>query len=310
MYFANLIKSLTVEGQDTILGSDNILYWSDYNRVMYDSRSYQSLGRFEKCESFQSGESLFNRDMVDSEFRIFAEDCDLLQGVQFLTSLSSAWSGFAASYIQSIRDEYPKLQIWTWDCPNATTPSKQGNRQELQNRAMGFANIHDYTSMIATMRHDCIHNVDANNDAKSPWEKSAVQCFDLDTLTLFPKSGKGPQMSDFSMMIFETDHLKISTIQDLSFDPLSRMVKIRRGVTNASTAPTLKGHVLEYTHPAAFPDQSSFPDVLNGIDASSLAYSPQNAKNEIRTCIQFAPKDVKAELEDILGHYEEDDDIE
>jgi len=70
-------------------------------------------------ESFGMGRDLFNQlnrehDLLDRDFRLFAEECDQMQGVQIFTSAEDAWGGFAAEYVAALRDEYSKTGIMTW----------------------------------------------------------------------------------------------------------------------------------------------------------------------------------------------------
>ncbi len=70
-------------------------------------------------DAWQTGEELFgmldkNQHMLDEDFRPFAEDCDLLQGIQIVTSVDDAWGGFATSYLERLRDEYGKGSLWVW----------------------------------------------------------------------------------------------------------------------------------------------------------------------------------------------------
>jgi hypothetical protein len=70
-------------------------------------------------ESFGLGKDLFNQlnnehDLLDRDFRLFAEECDQMQGVQLFTSTEDAWGGFGSEYVAALRDEYPKTGILTW----------------------------------------------------------------------------------------------------------------------------------------------------------------------------------------------------
>lgn len=69
------------------------------------------------------GEELFKsldkeHDLLDRDFRPFAEECDQLQGIQIFSGIDDAWGGFAARYIESLRDEFGKKNIWTWGLEN------------------------------------------------------------------------------------------------------------------------------------------------------------------------------------------------
>jgi hypothetical protein len=53
-------------------------------------------------------------DLIDRDFRLFAEECDQMQGIQIMTSTDDAWGGFASEYVAALRDEYSKASIVTW----------------------------------------------------------------------------------------------------------------------------------------------------------------------------------------------------
>lgn len=65
------------------------------------------------------GKDLFHQldkehDLLDRDFRLFAEECDQMQGVQIITSADDSWGGFASEYVAALRDEYSKIAIVTW----------------------------------------------------------------------------------------------------------------------------------------------------------------------------------------------------
>lgn len=68
-------------------------------------------------EQWNTGEELFasldrEHDILDRDFRPFAEESDLLQGISVMTSTDDAWGGFAARYVDRLRDELGKKAIW------------------------------------------------------------------------------------------------------------------------------------------------------------------------------------------------------
>lgn len=70
-------------------------------------------------EGFELGRELFkdlNRehDLIDRDFRLFAEECDQMQGIQVITSADDSWGGFAAEYMAELGDEYGKIGTCTW----------------------------------------------------------------------------------------------------------------------------------------------------------------------------------------------------
>lgn len=109
----------------TPLTTASVRYWSDFNRLYYHPRSSIQINEYElnsgiqPFEGYVLGQELFrdmNRehDLIDRDFRLFAEECDQMQGIQVMTSTDDAWAGFAGQYIAELRDEYGKVGICTW----------------------------------------------------------------------------------------------------------------------------------------------------------------------------------------------------
>ena len=42
------------------------------------------------------------------------EECDGLQGLQVVTGVDDAWGGWAARWMERLRDEFRKSGIWVW----------------------------------------------------------------------------------------------------------------------------------------------------------------------------------------------------
>jgi Tubulin domain len=107
------------------LTSQDVRYWSDFNRVFYHPRSIVQLNEYElnsqtmPFESWAAGQELFQNldkevDLLDRDLRPFAEECDQLQGLQIFSGTDNAWGGFSASYLDNLRDEFGKTSIWVW----------------------------------------------------------------------------------------------------------------------------------------------------------------------------------------------------
>ena len=70
-------------------------------------------------ERWESGEELFagmdkEHDLLDRDVRVWAEECDQMQGIQVFAGGDDAWAGFAARYVDRLRDEFGKMAIWVW----------------------------------------------------------------------------------------------------------------------------------------------------------------------------------------------------
>lgn len=107
------------------LTTESVRYWSDFNRVYYHPRSITQLNEYElnsslmPFEHWSTGEELFNtldkeHDLLDRDLRSFVEEADQMQGIQVIAGIDDAWGGFAARYMDRLRDEYGKTAIWVW----------------------------------------------------------------------------------------------------------------------------------------------------------------------------------------------------
>lgn len=70
-------------------------------------------------DKWASGEELFEEmdravDLLDRDLRVWAEECDHMQGIQMIGSCDDAWGGFGARYVDKIRDEFGKTALWVW----------------------------------------------------------------------------------------------------------------------------------------------------------------------------------------------------
>ncbi len=70
-------------------------------------------------ERHDTGEALFaaldrEHDLLDRDLRPFVEEADQMQAVQVFTGFDDAWGGFAARYLERLRDEYGKTAVWVW----------------------------------------------------------------------------------------------------------------------------------------------------------------------------------------------------
>lgn len=118
-------QSLEEGSEPPPLTTDSVRYWSDFNRVYFHPKSIVQLNEYElnsslmPFENWSVGEELFNsldkeHDLLDRDLRTFAEEADHMQGIQVISGIDDAWGGFAARYMDRIRDEYGKTTVCVW----------------------------------------------------------------------------------------------------------------------------------------------------------------------------------------------------
>jgi hypothetical protein len=114
------------------LTTDSVRYWSDFNRVYFHPKSIVQLNDYElgstlmPFENWNAGEELFSsldkeHDILDRDVRPFAEESDQMQSIQIMSGVDDAWGGFAARYMDRLRDEYGKITICFWGIEDSIT---------------------------------------------------------------------------------------------------------------------------------------------------------------------------------------------
>jgi protein misato len=164
------------------LTSSHVRYWSDFSRVFYHPKSLNQLYDYElnssmrPFEDWHLGQELFKsldreEDMVDRDFRPFIEEADQMQAIQLFTCLDDAWGGFAADYVDRLRDEYPKATIWVWGIQTPRLP-----RRQLHNLARSVASICEQATMLVPLSVPAAKDLPPNIrfDSQSPWHTSAL----------------------------------------------------------------------------------------------------------------------------------------
>ena len=179
------------------LSTQTVRYWSDFSRVFYHPRSIVQINDYElnsslmPFEKWGNGEELFvsmdtDNDLLDRDVRVWAEECDQMQGMQIFTGGDDAWGGFASRYVEKLRDEYGKMPIWTWGIEE-----EQGRGQMAKqllrtiNAATTINEMARNASLYVPLSIPAIqlpHYVHLNRD--SQWHISALLSTALESMTL------------------------------------------------------------------------------------------------------------------------------
>lgn len=218
------------------LSTEKVRYWSDFNRVFYHPRSIVQINDYElgsslmPFEKWESGEELFvsldrDVDLLDRDVRVWAEECDQLQGMQIYTGGDDAWGGFASRYIERLRDEFGKLPIWTWGIEEER--SKGQRAQQLLrtlNTARTFSDISTNGSMYIPLVVPVGRLPDyVTLDRDSQWHNSALLSAAVETMTLpsrlRPGSSKRGFLGDLENALNVNGNQRIAQLQYKVFDP-------------------------------------------------------------------------------------------
>ncbi|KAF9193404.1 mtDNA inheritance, partitioning of the mitochondrial organelle [Haplosporangium sp. Z 11] len=121
--------------------------WSDFNRVYFHPKSmvtisgYQMDSEFMPFDVFSYGRAAFletekEKESYDENFRLFAEECDQLQGFQVMADVLDGWGGFACSFLEQLREDFPKAAVLTYGFGD----DMMGRRSTLRERQTTVVN--------------------------------------------------------------------------------------------------------------------------------------------------------------------------
>lgn len=192
----NFQKNLDLGMPTPELTAESVRYWSDFNKVFYHPRSIVQLNNYElhsqiaPFDTWAAGEELFKEidhedDILDRDFRPFAEECDQLKGIQIFTGVDDAWGGFAARYVDTLRDEFGKTGIWLWGTQDDGTHEMRKRTLLSLNKARSIAEISPqisaYTPLTVNRRHLPQY---CNTRTGSEWYSTALLASAIETITL------------------------------------------------------------------------------------------------------------------------------
>ncbi|EFW20892.1 mtDNA inheritance, partitioning of the mitochondrial organelle [Coccidioides posadasii str. Silveira] len=178
------------------LTPETVRYWSDFNRLFYHPKSIVQLNEYEMnsqlmpFEDWTVGEAFFNsldreHDLLDRDFRPFAEECDQLRGIQLFTGTDDAWGGFAARYIDRLRDEFGKKSIWTFALESGLKTEREKQFLRAKNSAKSISEISRQSTAyvpISMPPSKLPHYVNLN--IASEWYISALTSVAVESVTL------------------------------------------------------------------------------------------------------------------------------
>ncbi|KAL2271542.1 hypothetical protein VTJ83DRAFT_913 [Remersonia thermophila] len=210
-----------------------VRFFSDYSRVYYHPRSVVQLPEvglvLSKASSsstaaptasssgpnpsppgagmdrFSAGEELFaaldkdenhggGGELLDRDLRPFAEEADHMQGIQVFAGMDDAWGGFAARYLEGIRDELgSKTEVWVWGLQQTRgLASREQRLLRLANKARSLTEFYKHASIVIPLSlpdaRDLVTSSSSPSrvhlDATSAWHTSALLAAAVESATL------------------------------------------------------------------------------------------------------------------------------
>ncbi|KAK7406583.1 hypothetical protein VNO78_08211 [Psophocarpus tetragonolobus] len=241
------------EDKDIIECLENgVQFWTDYSKVDYHPRSlYELNGVWADAEEFNNygiGRDSFawaaQGEEISDRLRFFVEECDHIQGFQFVVDDSGGFSAVAAEFLENIVDEYVNIPVLLY------TVQGSGSHTNLQSRkrsiledlhdAVSFSRLSSYCKLIVPVGLPTLSKSKASRflhieDAKH-YHSSAVYAAALHSISLpFRMVPVGPTADASSVSGAVDVH---GVIQMLSGQGRQNMVSV---LDVAMPAPALTG---------------------------------------------------------------------
>lgn len=199
------------------LQSADVRYWSDFNRVYFHPRSIVQLGEYtlndtiRPFESWTAGIDLWqdtgrqSGGLLDRDVRLFAEECDSLQGFQVFSGIDDAWGSWCSTYVDALRDEFGKKSIWLWGLENDSEMQRTKRIAAKANAARSLCAMKDLVNASMSLSTRVEHLPSYIKMQGNEWYRSGLLAAAVESVTLPIRlrqmEGHGSSMAQFEQVL-------------------------------------------------------------------------------------------------------------
>ncbi|KAM0854967.1 hypothetical protein ACQ4PT_050083 [Festuca glaucescens] len=199
-----------VEDKDLVECLENdVNFWTDYTKVQYHPQSlYEMNGSwtdFEKFDNFGTAREVVSEwsqmEEMNERLRFFVEECDHIQGIQFIVDDSGGFSSVAAQFLETIADDYTNTPVLLYCVRDPVTHGSARNQRETITRslhdAVSFSKLSSFCSLVVpiglpTLSQSYLSPFLSIQDTK-PFHSSAISAASIHTITVpFRLQNAGP----------------------------------------------------------------------------------------------------------------------
>lgn len=190
-----------IQNQDIVdcLESD-VQYWTDFSKVHFHPQSLYELNGLwmdnVEFDNYGIGRDIFSRGLqgeeISERLRFFVEECDHIQGFQFIVDDSGGFSAIAGDFLESIADEYTKtpLLLYTVRGPGShmnLTSQKQKLSRSIHD-ALSFSRLSSFCNLIVPVGLPLLSTSKASMHLRikdeMPYHSSAVYAAALHSISV------------------------------------------------------------------------------------------------------------------------------
>ncbi|GMH06424.1 hypothetical protein Nepgr_008264 [Nepenthes gracilis] len=266
--------------EDVIQCLENgVQFWTDFSKVHYHPQSlYELSGLWMDAQGFDNygiGKDVFSEGLrgeaMSDRLRFFVEECDNIQGIQFVVDDSGGFSSVAADFLENIADDYSSTPVLLYAVRSPSSYMNSTTRKRTISRdlhdSISFSRLSSFCKLLVPVGLPLLSKSKASTylclDDQKPYHCSAVYAAALHSLSLpFRMELHGPT-ANLSCVSGSSDINSI--IQMLSGQSRQNMVAI---LDAAMPAPCLIGSLAE--QPLLSNLQPLTPEVAEEEDLQSL----------------------------------------
>ncbi|KAM3272396.1 hypothetical protein ACQJBY_042504 [Aegilops geniculata] len=200
----------SVEDKDLVecLEKD-VNFWTDYTKVQYHPQSlyemYGSWTDFDKFDNFGTAREVVSEwslmEEMNEKLRFFVEECDHIQGIQFIVDDSGGFSSIAATYLENIADDYTNTPVLLYCVRDPVTHGSSRNQRDTITRslhdAVSLSKLSSFCSLMVpiglpSLSQSSLSPFLSIQDAK-PFHSSAISAAAIHSVTVpFRLQNAGP----------------------------------------------------------------------------------------------------------------------
>ncbi|KAH3902389.1 uncharacterized protein SCODWIG_03451 [Saccharomycodes ludwigii] len=227
--------------------SHNTKYWTDYNKLIYSPNSFVFLKNWyhnddgstnaipirknelignEKNNSQQFNNPQFGtteydlnkEELWDNSLHYFLESSDNLQGINLISDVSTGWGGILTSLYPDLKDELPKINIFTWT-------NQSIHNTNVYNEIENYLDVIEYSNLVFPLYYNNNTNI---------WKSSSSQALIFQTInSLFDDKSNAISCQDL-----------LYSLNDGIYDKRNLVSSIKCNVDNVQN----KSNVKDYSY--------------------------------------------------------------
>ncbi|XP_057449490.1 uncharacterized protein LOC130740806 isoform X2 [Lotus japonicus] len=138
---------------------NGVKFWTDYSKVHYHPQSLHELNGIwtdaEEFDNYGIGRESFawasQGEEISDRLRFFVEECDNIQGFQFVVDDSGGFSAVAAEFLENIADEYPNTPVLLYAVQGSSSHKSLSRKHTISaelHDAVSFSRLSSFCKLI------------------------------------------------------------------------------------------------------------------------------------------------------------------